>query len=81
MFSGAKLFQLKDRHGLPLEIAIDKLYQSDVKIDWISFVNEARRVNYSDEKILKIVNEFVLESFINKADKINIVETVKKLIV
>jgi alanyl-tRNA synthetase len=69
LFDGEKFFNLKDRHGLPLEMALDRIYDEEHKVDWSQFIRRGLMLNYKPSKLKKMVDEIVLESFINKTEK------------
>lgn len=55
-FSGAKLFHLKATHGLPLEVAIDMIMNTNgLKIDWPGFIDTARQNDWWDFQIVEAV--------------------------
>jgi alanyl-tRNA synthetase len=43
IFPGYYLFRLKDTMGFPLEFAVDKLLTAGYTIDWVSYIEEARK--------------------------------------
>lgn len=64
IYPGAKLFQLKATHGLPLDAALEavlKNYGSVYRIDWTSFITEARKNKWYDFQTLPIIEEALLD--------------------
>jgi len=79
-YDGAKFFDLKDRHGLPLEVALDKIYGEGFKIDWEGFVKRGLHLKVSKEKLKRIMDETLLESFIPKEVKADILSDFNQII-
>lgn len=50
---GRILFELKDTHGLPLDISIDHALSSGLEIEWQSFIDAARNAGWWDFKTHK----------------------------
>lgn len=43
VFSGERLFKLKDTHGISLDISLDKIVNSEkLRVDWEGYVRTAR---------------------------------------
>ena len=58
VFCGAKLFQLKATHGLPLGDAVRRIIvQGGLRIDWVGFVVEARQNGWYDFQTVQEVTE------------------------
>lgn len=62
MIKGSFLFKLKDTHGLPLEIAIDEVLSNGLKIEWASFIEEARSCGWYDFMTFDVINYAIAES-------------------
>jgi alanyl-tRNA synthetase len=79
IFPGAKLFQLKATHGMPLENALDILInQHSLKIDWVGFVDEARKNEWWDFQTLEAVENALIESTVNRDIVVNTVIGLKR---
>lgn len=65
LFPGAKLFQLKATHGMPLENSLDILLnQKRVRVDWVGFVEEARKNGWWDFQTLEAVENALVDATI-----------------
>lgn len=66
-FPGDKLFQLKATHGVPLENSLDILMnQQSMKIDWVGFVNEARKNEWWDFQIIEVVEQALTDATVDQ---------------
>jgi len=66
-FPGAKLFQLKATHGIPLENSLDLLMnQQSLKIDWVGFIDEARKNEWWDFQIVEAVEQAMVEAVVER---------------
>lgn len=54
-FSGEKLFQLYDTHGLPLEVSIEKILDSKILINWRQFILTAAKAGWGNKKIYNTI--------------------------
>lgn len=43
MFPGATLYALKATHGLPLAFSLSKILENGMAVDWVAFVEAARK--------------------------------------
>ena len=78
-FPGDKLFQLKATHGMPLENALDILInQHSMKIDWVGFVDEARKNEWWDFQTLDVVENALSESTVARDIAVNVVIGIKR---
>lgn len=67
LYPGAKLFQLKATHGLPLENSLDILLnQKRVRVDWVGFVDEARKNEWWDFQTLEAVENALVDATIQR---------------
>ena len=58
LVNGASVFNLKTRHGLPLDFALDRLInQGGHAIAWVGFVEEARRNGWWDFQTFQCIEE------------------------
>ena len=66
-FPGDKLFQLKATHGMPLENSLDILMnQQSLKIDWVGFIEEARKNEWWDFQIIEAVEQALVDATIDR---------------
>jgi alanyl-tRNA synthetase len=78
-YSGAKLFQLKATHGMPLENALDILLnQHSMKVDWVGFVDEARKNEWWDFQTLDVVENALSESTVDRNTTAHIIDGIKR---
>ena len=49
--SGEFLFKLSDTHGLPIEIATEKMLEKGLTINWFEFVQAAQNAGWKNRKI------------------------------
>lgn len=61
IFPGARLFQIKATHGVPLDITLDLLFSRHLRVDWQGFVDEARRNHWWDFQTLDVVQNALAE--------------------
>lgn len=62
-FSGAKLFELKATHGLPLDVAVDRIVNSEkLSIDWCGFIDQARVQGWYDFQTLDVAEQALTDA-------------------
>jgi alanyl-tRNA synthetase len=62
IFPGARLFQIKATHGVPLDISLDLLFhRCQLRVDWQGFVDEARRNHWWDFQTLEVIQNALAE--------------------
>jgi len=61
IFPGARLFQIKATHGVPLDITLDLLFSRHLRVDGQGFVDEARRNHWWDFQTLDVVQNALAE--------------------
>lgn len=62
-FPGAKLFELKATHGLPLEAAVDRIINGEnMVIDWQGFINQARAQGWYDFQTLDVAEQALTDA-------------------
>lgn len=64
MFSGKKLFELKATHGLPLDVAITKIFDdsTQTRIDWAEFIETARSNGWWDYQTIEVMEIALTDS-------------------
>lgn len=66
-FPGDKLFQLKATHGMPLENSLDILMnQQSLKIDWVGFIDEARKNQWWDFQTIEAVEQALVDATVDR---------------
>lgn len=67
IFPGERLFELKATHGLPLEVAVDRLFDSGVRIDWCGFIDCARSNGWYDFQTIRLIEQALDDCLIEKS--------------
>lgn len=80
LFPGSRLFELKATHGMPLEAAIDQIVDSGFAIDWCEFITCARKNKWYDYQIIKLIEQGLAESIIDRTSKAEILKRCKLFI-
>lgn len=62
LFSGDKLFFLVATHGLPLDIAVGKIFNAGFTIDWVGFIDAALAGGWQPRRILTAIECSALEA-------------------
>lgn len=63
IFPGARLFQLKATHGVPLEISLENLTNRSMIVDWVGFIKEARLSGWYDFQTLEVIQNALADVF------------------
>lgn len=80
-YSGAKLFQLKATHGLPLENAVDTIInRAKLAIDWEGFIEEARKNGWYDFQTIENIEQALVDADILKDTREKIIQGCKHYI-
>jgi hypothetical protein len=67
LIRGDRLFELKATLGFPLEIALDRIItQEGLAIDWVEFVERARKNLWTDQQIYRVVSQGLVDAEIDK---------------
>lgn len=69
MLSGADVFKLRDTHGLPLSVIIEKLYEMGSMVDWLGFILAAAGAGWKGEKTKREIYSALSEAGICKEFK------------
>lgn len=81
LFPGDRLFQLRATHGLPLGDAIQSIYSTITGVDWVSFIEEARRNGWYDFQTIEAIENAFLDCDFDKAFALNVIKRMKHWIV
>jgi len=77
-YPGAKLFQLKATHGLPLENAVDTiLNRAKIVIDWEGFIDEARKNGWYDFQTIENIENALVDADVLKDTREQIIQRCK----
>jgi hypothetical protein len=80
-YPGAKLFQLKATHGLPLENAVDTIInRAKLVIDWEGFIDEARKNGWYDFQTIENIEQALVDADILKDTREKIIQGCKHYI-
>jgi hypothetical protein len=80
-YPGAKLFQLKATHGLPLENAVDTIInRAKLVIDWEGFIDEARKNGWYDFQTIENIEQALVDADIPKDTREKIIQGCKHYI-
>jgi len=69
VIAGSFLFKLKDTHGLPLDMALDRVIELGHEIYWPSFFAQARKQGWWDYQIDDAIRYGLQDAFIPQAEK------------
>lgn len=69
MLSGADIFKLRDTHGLPLSVIIERLYEMGSMVDWLGFIIAAAKAGWKGEKTKSEIYSSLEEALIDKKFK------------
>lgn len=77
LFPGDRLFQLRATHGLPIGDAIHRIYSATTGVDWVSFIEEARRNGWYDFQTIEAIENAFLDCDFDKAFALNVIKRMK----
>lgn len=78
VYPGNKLFQLKATHGLPLDITVDRIINTEgLSIEWPSFVEEARRNERWDFQTVEDIEVALTDADVDRKTQAQIIKRVK----
>lgn len=78
LYPGSKLFELKATHGLPLDIAVDRIINFEqLRIEWPSFIETARKNGWWDYMTLEAIEVALTDSDINRMLRDGIIASIK----
>lgn len=85
IYYGSRLFELKATHGLPLEVALDRLFHDGFSVDWCEFIDCARSNGWYDFQTINVIKQamddcmiepYIKESILVRA-KVYIMQSIK----
>jgi hypothetical protein len=79
MFSGKKLFELKATHGLPLDVAISKIFDDSLqtRIDWAEFIETARSNGWWDYQTIEVMEIALTDADVRREYRDEVLQRVK----
>lgn len=78
MFRGARLFGLKDAHGLPLDFALDAIINDrGMVVEWPGFIEAARAAGWWDYQTLAVMEHALQDAGVARDLTAGIVERAK----
>ncbi len=66
IFSGEKLFNLKATHGLPLDFAVDRIFERGYVVGWPDFIEAARHNKWYDYQTYEAISHAVADAMLQK---------------
>ncbi len=66
IFSGEKLFNLKATHGLPLDFAVDRIFERGYVVGWPDFIEAARLNKWYDYQTYEAISHAVADAMLPK---------------
>ena len=66
IFDGGKLFDLKATHGLPLDFAVDRIFERGYVVGWPDFIEAARRNKWVDYQTYEAISHAVADAMLPK---------------
>jgi hypothetical protein len=67
--AGAFLFLLKDTHGLPIDMALDRIIERGHSVEWPSFIEAARENGWPDFRTFGALEHGIQDAFISANTK------------
>lgn len=68
LFSGARLFALKDSRGFPLEIALDRIINDEgMTVEWSGFIEAARANGWWDFQTYEVMQHALQDAGVDRA--------------
>lgn len=78
LFSGKTVFELKATHGLPLDVAVDRIIvQNNMAINWPEFICAARKNLRWDFQTISDIENALIDADVNRSDVAEIVTRCK----
>ena len=66
LFPGHTLFNLKTTHGLPLDFALDQIQDKGLTVDWVGFIEEARKNKWWDFQTYEVITHALEDAMFPK---------------
>ncbi len=80
-FDGARLFDLKAEHGLPIDFALDRVIAAGVRaVDWPAFIERARACGWWDFQTFRALSEAVRDSDLPRTVQGSILDGFKRYV-
>lgn len=77
-FPGARLFELKATHGLPLDAAIDRIINKHrTAISWDGFLTQARANGWYDFQTMDVITQALEDALIDREMRLGIITRLK----
>lgn len=68
VYDGRRLFELKATHGLPLEVAVDRIINvAGFRISWPGFVVQAREQGWWDFQTVEAVEQALTDADVDRS--------------
>ena len=80
MIPGSLLFTLKATHGLPLDMALDRVIEAGESVEWPSFIEEARKNGWHDFQTYSELKYGLQDAFIPQSVKDAILDGFKRYV-
>ena len=80
MIAGSILFQLKATHGLPLDMALDRVIDAGLSVEWPSFIEEARKNGWPDFQTFDALRYGLQDAFIPQSAKSAVLDGFKRYV-
>jgi len=77
VFRGEVLYALKATHGFPLDFALDRIFSAGWVVDWVAFIEAARRDGRWDYQTLKDLQHAFEDIQLDKATMKAIIDRFK----
>lgn len=77
VFCGARLFQLRATHGLPLGDALVRITEAGYPIDWTEFLKEARKNGWWDFQSLDAIQQAFVDADYSREEGAEIIKRMK----
>jgi alanyl-tRNA synthetase len=62
LYSGRKLFRMKDEQGLPLDFALAQIIDAGLAVDWPEFIETARESKWWDFQTIDAMEHALIDA-------------------
>jgi len=81
-FCGRTLFQLKATHGLPLDVPVDRIINTEKWcIGWDDFILEAREQGWYDFQTIDVAEQALTDADVDRAYRDEVIKRMKLYVV